>query len=189
MPKPLSGTLAPVGVLPLTVSLVVPFALGSVFSAAARALMRPEPKILLGAGLPRGAALFKIRSRSVVLAVTWSRAPMAPLSRQGAASRSSAATPAACGVAAELPKNGFSKLPAPVTETPSIPLTSGLVRPSTVGPLLLKNSMVECVVSLQPEGFTKAALKLAEQSAPTEVTLTGEPPASDSAGTLLLGVL
>src|SRR5437870_9097149 len=188
---PLKGTVAPVGTLPLTVSLVIPLAPGMVLSAAARALIRPEPKTSFGAGLPRGAALFKIRPRSVVRAVAPSRAPGAPLSRQGADCKSKAATPAACGVAAELPKNGFSKLPAPVTETPSIPLTSGFRRPSTVGPLLLKKSMVEWVSSRQlgSLGNTAAAVVLAEQIAPTEVTLTGEPPASDSAGTLLEGVL
>ena len=132
-----------------------------------------------------------MRLRSVVRAVTLSRAPGVPLSRQGAAWRSSAATPAACGAAAEEPKNGFSKLPAPVIETPSIPLTSGFSRPSTVGPLLLKKSMVEFVVSpqLASEGKTLAAVRLAEQMAPTDVTLTGDPPASDSAGTLPDGVL
>ena len=42
---------------------------------------------------------------------------------------------------------------------------------------------------LASEGKTLAAVRLAEQMAPTDVTLTGDPPASDSAGTLPDGVL
>ncbi len=55
---------------------------------------------------------------------------------------------ARCGAAADVPKNSFGKLPAPLTDTPSMPETSGFVRPSSVGPRLLKNSIVECLVSL-----------------------------------------
>src|SRR5438046_6871414 len=100
-----------------------------------------------------------------------------------------------CGVAAEVPKKGFSKLPAPVTETPSMPAISGLLRRSSVGPWLLKNSMVELVVSIHDglgnRGVEEAccAAVVAEQIAPTETTLTGDPPASPSAITLRDGVM
>ena len=78
--------------------------------------------------------------------------------------------------------------PAPLTETPSIADTSGLVRPSVVGPWLLKNSTVEFVVSLH-EAFGLVRNRVdaaadAEQIAPTEITAAGEPPASLCAVTL-----
>src|SRR5262252_7203763 len=40
----------------------------------------------------------------------------------------SAAMAAACGAAADVPKNGFENPPAPVTETPSAAVISGLRR-------------------------------------------------------------
>ena len=84
------------------------------------------------------------------------------------------------------------KDPAPVTDTPSIALTSGLTRPSSVGPRLLKNSIVEFDVSvhdtLEPEKRPDAAAD-AEHIAPTATTLTGVPAASLCAATLRVGVL
>ena len=72
-------------------------------------------------------------------------------------------------------------------EIPSIADTSGLVRP-VVGPSLLKNSTVEFDLSLH-EAFGLVrnrpdATADAEQSAPTEITAAGEPPASLCAVTL-----
>jgi len=126
-------------------------------------------------------------------AVEGSSAPPAPAARHGAACSASAAIPATCGAAAEVPKNGTSKFPAAVIEVPSIAATSGLVRPSSVGPRLLKNSTVEFVVSLQDSlGFERkaaAAAAEAEQMAPTDTTDTGEPPASLCAETLYAAVL
>src|SRR5207249_1776432 len=100
--------------------------------------------------------------------------PFTFVSRQTLDSSNRAAIPAMCGVAAEVPKKGFSKLPAPVTETPSMPAISGLLRPSSVGPWLLKYSMVELVVSrhdgLGKSGVAEAccAAAVPEQIAPTE---------------------
>ena len=71
---------------------------------------------------------------------------------------------------------------------------SGLRRPSSVGPRLLKNSAVAFEVSRHdssgagPETLPAAAAD-AEQIAPTEITLTGEPPASPCAETLRDAVL
>src|ERR1051326_8519470 len=98
--------------------------------------------------------------------------------------------PATCGVAADVPKNGLTKLPAAVTATPSMLATSGFVRPSSVGPLLLKNSIVEFVLSLHDSSGAELPAKIpdaegdAEQIAPTDTTLTGEPPESLCAATL-----
>src|SRR5262245_34876704 len=101
--------------------------------------------------------------------------------------------PATCGAAADEPKNGDGNSPAPLTDTPSIADTSGFCRPSSVGPWLLKNSIVEFVVSMQDGlGFVRnwsAASADAEQIAPTEITDTGEPPASLCAATLRVAVL
>src|SRR5437667_7402899 len=103
--------------------------------------------------------------------------------------------PATCGAAADVPKNGFAKRPAAVTLMPSIADTSGLRRPSIVGPRLLKNSIVELLRSVHDSsGATlpanaAAAADDAEQMAATEMTLTGEPPASLSAETLRAAVL
>jgi hypothetical protein len=90
-----------------------------------------------------------------------------------------------------VPKNTFPNDPAPVTATPSMAVTSGFTRPSSVGPRLLKNSIVEFDVSLHDSLFDErpAAVEVAEQMAPTETTLTGDPPASLCAGTLLVAVL
>ena len=52
---------------------------------------------------------------------------------EGAASRMSAATAATCGAASDVPKKGFENPAAPVTATPSIPVTSGLARVSAFG--------------------------------------------------------
>jgi hypothetical protein len=93
-----------------------------------------------------------------------------------------------------LPKKVDPNEPAPEIETPSMPAISGLGRPSRVGPWLLKNSIVELEVSRQdalglvPKKLP-AALADAEQIAPTEMTLTGEPPASPCAETLRVAVL
>src|SRR5579859_3382106 len=195
--KPICGavTLAPFGVLPPTTKEVGPLKTGMVASAAASASARPKPKMLLGVDPPNGTVLFNIKLCKSVRAVTLSTAPAAPFRRQALDCNRSAAMPATWGVAAELPKNGFSKLPAPVMETPSIAEISGLVRPSSVGPWLLKNSMVELVVSRHDSSGemlvenTVCALSDAEQIAPTETTPTGEPPASPSAATLRVAVL
>ena len=135
------------------------------------------------------------RLRSIVLAAVESSAPGAPATRQGAACSTSAARPATCGAAADVPKNGFTNRPAAVTLTPSIAETSGLSRPSIVGPWLLKNSIVSWLRSRHDSSGpalpanTEAAAAEAEQIAPTEMTLTGEPPASLSAVTLRVAVL
>src|SRR5437660_4546533 len=103
--------------------------------------------------------------------------------------------PATCGAAADVPKKGFTNRPAAVTLTPSIADTSGFTRPSSVGPMLLKNSTVEFVRSLHDSsGATLPANAAdadadAEQIAPTEMTLTGEPPESLWADTLRDAVL
>ncbi len=82
-----------------------------------------------------------------------------------------------------------------MTDTPSIAARSGFVRPSIVGPRLLKNSIVACVRSLHdssgvPEPANTAdAAGDPEQIAPAEITLTGEPPASPCAVTLRDAVL
>ena len=98
-----------------------------------------------------------------------------------------------CGAAAEVPKKLLLNPPAPVIDTPSIAAMSGFGRPSSVGPRLLKNSMVECVTSLHEASgavVKKPAVAAdAEQIAPTETTLTGEPPASLCAETLRVAVL
>ena len=92
-----------------------------------------------------------------------------------------------------MPKKGDEKLPAPVIETPSMAEMSGLMRPSSVGPRLLKNSIVEFDVSRHDsfgaaEDWPDAAAE-AEQIAPTAITPTGEPPASACALTLWPAVL
>ncbi len=103
--------------------------------------------------------------------------------------------PATCGVAADVPTNGLANDPAAVTDTPSIPVMSGFGRPSMVGPRLLKNSIVELVASKQDSSGaglpvnTLRAADYAEQMAPTEMTLTGEPPASLWAEMLRVAVL
>src|SRR5262245_48094267 len=108
-------------------------------------------------------------------------APGFPVSRHGAAWRASAAIPATWGAAADVPKNGLSKAPAAVTLTPSMPAMSGFVRPSIVGPWLLKNSIVEFDPSLHDSSGaalpanTPRAADDAEQIAPTDTTLTGVP--------------
>src|SRR6516225_5215915 len=145
--------------------------------------------MLLGTAPPSGTALFRMRLWRAIRAVTLSLAPAAPLRRQGAACSKSAAIPPTCGTAAEVPKNGLSKSPAPVTETPSMAVTSGLVRPSAVGPLLLKNSVLVWSGSFAQDGLTAMAWLLPEQIAPTVTTLTGVPPASDWAMMLLVTVL
>ena len=68
---------------------------------------------------------------------------------------------------------------------------SGLTRPSSVGPRLLKNSIVEFEVSLH-DSFSEdraAAAADAEQIAPTASTLGGDPPASLGAATLRVTVV
>ena len=76
-----------------------------------------------------------------------------------------------------------------------MPETSGFVRPSIVGPRLLKNSTVEFDVSLHDSSGaalpakTPCAAADAEQIAPTEITLTGDPPASLCADMLRVAVL
>jgi len=103
--------------------------------------------------------------------------------------------PATCGAAADVPKKGFTKLPAAVTLTPSMPVMSGFVRPSIVGPWLLKNSTVEFDRSLHDSSGaalpakTPCAAAEAEQIAAAEITLTGVPPASLCADMLRVAVL
>src|SRR5712692_4192791 len=53
--------------------------------------------------------------------------------REGFADLTSAATEAALGAAAEVPKNRLGNPPTPVTDTPSAPVISGLLR--TVPPV------------------------------------------------------
>src|SRR5205823_1903008 len=115
-------------------------------------------------------------------------------SRHGAPCSSSAAMPPMCGAAADVPKNVDGNEPAPVTDTPSIAAMSGFTRPSSVGPRLLKNSAVRFDVSRHDSsgtaaGNVPAAAADAEQIAPTETTLTGDPPASPCAETLRVAVL
>src|SRR4029079_8879941 len=83
--------------------------------------------------------------------------------RHGALCSINAATPPRCATAAEVPKNTFPNEPAPVTATPSTAVTSGFTRPSSVGPRLLKNSMVEFDVSLHDSLFDErpAAVEVA----------------------------
>ena len=112
-------------------------------------------------------------------------------SRHGAPCSISAAIPAACGAAADVPKNVVPNDPAPVIETPSIAAMSGFCRPSSVGPRLLKNSAVRFEVSRHDSSGTRfekkfAAFADAEQIAPTEMT---PPPASLWAETLRVAVL
>src|SRR5262245_34161100 len=102
--------------------------------------------------------------------------------------------PPRCGAEADVPKNGELNEPAPVIDTPSIAAMSGFWRPSIVGPRLLKNSAVRFVVSRHDSfgtRFAKAAAAFAdaEQIAPTDITLTGEPPASLCAEILRVAVL
>jgi hypothetical protein len=99
-----------------------------------------------------------------------------------------------CGDAADVPKKGVGNAPAPVIDTPSIAAMSGYMRPSSVGPRLLKNSAVRFVVSRHDSSGAAAenlpaAAAVAEQMAPTEMTLTGDPPASPCAETLRVAVL
>src|SRR4029077_6532255 len=106
----------------------------------------------------------------------------------------SAAMAPMCGLAADVPKNGVGNDPAPVIDTPSIAEMSGLVRPSRVGPWLLKNSTVLFDVSLHDssgvlEGNCPAAVAEAEQIAPTATTPTGDPAASLCAEMLRVAVL
>jgi len=77
------------------------------------------------------------------------------------------------GAAADVPKNGTGNDPAPVIETPSIAAMSGLTRPSSVGPRLLKNSAVEFEVSRHDSSGADAPKRPAlpvffEETAPTE---------------------
>src|SRR5262245_50557783 len=134
-----------------------------------------------------------MRSRSAVRALTGSSAPAPVASRHGAACSASAAMPATCGTAADVPKNVFGNDPAPLIDTPSMAETSGFWRPSIVGPRLLKNSIVECVMSLHESlpvaPNAAAAVADAEQIAPTETADTGDPPVSPCAMTLYAGVL
>src|SRR5262249_37510040 len=154
----------------------------------------PAPKVLSGTVGLSGAAVPVIVLRSVVRAFTASTVEVVRFNRHGALCSTSAAMAPMCGLAAEVPKKGAGKLPAPEIETPSMAIRSGLVRPSSVGPRLLKTSAVVCDVSRHDssgalEGKFPAAAADAEQMAPTETTLTGEPPASDCADTLCVAVL
>src|SRR5207237_29633 len=142
----------------------------------------------------RRTALLSSRLRSVVRAGAAAIVDEERFSRHGAPCRTSAAMPPMCGAAADVPKNVVPNEPAPVIDTPSIAAMSGFGRPSSVGPRLLKNSAVRFVVSRQDSSGTRLAKKLAafadaEQIAPTETTLTGEPPASLCAETLRVAVL
>ena len=115
---------------------------GSVFWTDAKTLASPTPNVLSGPASEIAVAPARIMLRTFVRALTGSAAPAAPLMRHDAPCSTSAASPATCGAAADVPKNGFSKLPAAVTPTPSIAEISGFSRPSSVGPRLLKNSIV-----------------------------------------------
>src|SRR5207249_1335779 len=188
-------SVAPTGELPLTAIVDAPPNTGSVFCTDASASARPYPNMVSGTVSLNGTAFVTIRFRRAARAAADSMAPGAPATRQGAACSTSAAMPAMCGAAADVPKNGFANRPAAVTLTPSMDDTSGLSRPSIVGPLLLKNSIVVLLRSRHDSSGaalpanTEAAAADAEQIAPTEITLTGELPASLSAVTLLAAVL
>src|SRR4029077_62696 len=124
------ATFAPVGVLPLIVTDEGPLNDGSVFSTEASASARPNPNVLFGSPLPRRTALFSTRLRRLVRADVGLSAPSVEASRHGADCSTSAGGPAACGAAADVPKNGAGNPPAPLTATPSMLEISGLVRPS-----------------------------------------------------------
>lgn len=86
--------------------------------AAAIASTCPEPKSVCR---PRGTALFW-RALAICMAV----APGDRLFKR-------AAIPATCGAAADVPKKGVEKPPAPVIDTPSVAVTSGFNRCTNVG--------------------------------------------------------
>src|ERR1051326_7528850 len=164
---------------------------GSVALIAASASARPAPNTLSGVAVLRRTALLSSRLRTAPRAVAAAIVDVLRFSRQGAPCSSSAATPATCGAAADVPKNVVPNDPAPVIETPSIAAMSGFCRPSSVGPRLLKNSAVRFDVSRHDSSGTRfekkfAAFADAEQIAPTEMT---PPPASLCADTLRVAVL
>src|SRR4051812_11783501 len=145
---------------------------------AAAASMRPNPEMLSATpfGFSR-TALLTTRSRRVVRAASACSALPDDCSTHGAACAVSAAMAAGGGGGGDEPKNGDGNDPAPLTDTPSIAETSGFIRPSVVGPWLLKNSTVEFVVSLHDafglvENSADAAAD-AEQIAPTATTAAG----------------
>jgi hypothetical protein len=186
--------LAPNGVLASKVNVGDPCQVGSVAWTADKASARPTPNVLSGAGLLNATACPVIRFRSVVRATVGSIVDVVRFSKHGALCSNSAAIPPMCGAAADVPKNAVGKPPAPNTVTPSMAAMSGLVRPSSVGPRLLKNSAVEFDVSRHDSSGAlgeklPAAIPDAEQIAPTDTTLTGEPPASPCAEMLRLAVL
>src|SRR5437773_3674092 len=186
--------LAPNVVLPSTVSTVAdPRHAGRVAFSEAKASARPKPDALSGSEPLRGIARPRIKSRTVLRAPAGATVEAVRPSRHGALCSSSAAMPPMCGAAAEVPKKLLLNPPAPVIDTPSIAATSGFTRPSSVGPRLLKNSGVTFDVSRQDSSGAEeklpAAAADAEQTAPTAITATGDPPASPWAETLRVAVL
>ena len=140
-----------------------------------------------------GIACPRIKSRTVLRALAGAMVEAVRFSRHGALCSSSAAMPPRCGAAADVPKKFLLNDPAPVTDTPSTAAISGFTRPSSVGPRLLKNSGVTFDVSRQDSSWAAeklpAAAADAEQMAPTDMTATGDPPASPWAETLRAAVL
>src|SRR5262249_55973930 len=142
-------SVAPPDAFASTTIAVGPVKTGSVRCTVAAASARPEPDRLSGCPVVFNEnALVTTVSRSAVRAATGSSRPLPPSSRHGAPCTASAAIAATCGVAADVPKKSDPNAPAPVTDTPSIAETSGFCRPSSVGPRLLKNSIVMFVVSM-----------------------------------------
>ena len=140
-------------------------------SSASTVSSRPAPNVVSSPGSPRSIAVSTNSERKSARSA--SALPPSAASSDGRASRSSAATAATCGAAALVPKNGVTKLPLPVTRTPSTAVRSGLITPFLVGPRLLYTSMV----SRPGSRWSTAA---------TEIT---PPPASLCASTLLAIVL
>ena len=94
-------------------------------SDAARASIRPAPKVVSCPGVPRSTALF-IKALAISVALV----AEARLFKR-------AATPATCGDAADVPKKVVGNPPAPVTDTPSIAVTSGFARVARAGKIWL----------------------------------------------------
>src|SRR5262249_44265334 len=171
-----------------------PVHVGSTVRTDWNASARPAPNTLSGVLPVSLTAWLSSRSRMVVRAAAAAVVEAARFIRHGAPCSRSAAMPPMCGDAADVPKNVDGNAPAPVIDTPSIAVMSGFWRPSSVGPRLLRTSAVRFGVSGHDwlgtaAGEFPAAFADAEQIAPTERTLAGEPPASLCAPTLRVAVL
>src|SRR4029079_6339390 len=99
-------TSAPPGELPLMVTDALPLKAGTACASDAAASARPYPNVLFGSPDPSRTALFPSSPRSLPRASSLPSAPALPLSRHGAACSASAAMPATCGAAADVPKKG-----------------------------------------------------------------------------------